>query len=145
MARLKKHEIPENTAINMTPLLDVIFQLLLFFMLASSLIRPNKIELDLPESTSGVKSPASGTLDVTYLLKDNRPLIALNGENVESLAQLGERMRAVAGEEQHEVALRIQKDVPYQDVVAVIDTVRDAGYPRFSLYTLAAGKPGGKL
>ncbi|NQU11528.1 biopolymer transporter ExbD [bacterium] len=139
MARLKRHEIPETTGINMTPLIDVVFQLLLFFMLASSLIRPNKIELDLPESTSGVKASATPTLDVTYLWEQGQALIALNGEQLPNLEELGAKMKDRDAGQPEEVSIRIQKDVPYQDVVSVIDTVRDAGYPKFSLHTLAAG------
>ncbi len=136
--RLKKHEIPDNTGINMTPLIDAVFQLLLFFMLASSLTRPNKVELNLPESTSGVKAAATPTLDVTYTLENGQPQIALNGERMPTLDQLGDKMRERHGQPSDEVAIRIHKDVPYQDVIAVIDTVRDAGYPKFSLLTLAS-------
>jgi len=139
MARLKKHEIPENTGINMTPLIDAVFQLLLFFMLASSLSRPNKIELNLPESTTGVKAAATPTLDVTYQMDNGQPLIALNGERLPGLEALAEKMKNWEGEGREEVAIRIEKSVPYQDVVAVIDTVRDAGYPKFSLLTLPTG------
>jgi biopolymer transport protein ExbD len=141
MARLRKHEIPENTGINMTPLIDAVFQLLLFFMLASSFSRPNKIELNLPESTTGVKAAAAPALDVTYRLDNGQPLIALNGEAMPNLAELGTRMKSWEREGREEVAIRIERTVPYQDVVAVIDTVRDAGYPQFSLLTLATGKP----
>lgn len=140
MATLKKHEIPENTSINMTPLIDVVFQLLLFFMLASSLVRPNKIELNLPESSSGVKAAATKSLDVTYVLEGGAPIVELNGERLPGLEALTERMRGWEGEGRDEVSIRIQKDVPYQDVVSVIDAVRDAGYPAFSLLTLASGQ-----
>jgi biopolymer transport protein ExbD len=138
MAKVKKHEIPEHTTINMTPLIDVVFQLLLFFMLASSLTRPNKIELNLPESSSGVKAAAAKSLAVTYMLEDGQVWIDLNGERMPDLETLGERMRTWEGEGRDEVSIQIQKDVPYQDVVSVIDTVRDAGYPAFSLLTLAS-------
>jgi biopolymer transport protein ExbD len=142
MAKLRKHEVPEDAGINMTPLIDVVFQLLLFFMLASSLIRPNKIELDLPESSSGVKAATTRSLDVAYLLRNGQPLITLNGEMMASLEKLGARMKAWEGEERQEVALRIQKEVSYQEVIALIDTVRDAGFPKFSLHTLAPSKTG---
>ena len=55
--RYKRHEIPPGTSGNMTPLIDVVMQLILFLMLAGTWMRPNQIELDLPESSSSVKSP----------------------------------------------------------------------------------------
>lgn len=144
MSRLQRHEVPENTSINMTPLIDVVMQLLLFFMLASSMIKPNKIELELPESTSGVRAQEQRLLEVSYRWQGDRPAIALNGELVASLEELGAAMRALDRTTPREVAVRIEKTVPYQDVVSVIDTVRDAGYPKFSLHTLAVDSHGAK-
>ena len=80
MARLPKHEIAEITGINMTPLIDVVMQLLLFFMLTSSMIKPNRIELELPESTSGVRAAEVDSITVDYRLESGAPRISLNGE-----------------------------------------------------------------
>lgn len=143
MSRLKRHEIPENGAINMTPMLDVIFQLLIFFMLTSSLVRPTQIELRLPDSTSGTKAADVKTLVVTYCLKESRPEITLNSQSLSDLDQLGAAMRQLAaGAERPPVDIQIDKTVPYQDVIAVMDTVRDAGFPKFSLLTLAKTRTG---
>ena len=138
MARLKRHEIPENGSMNITPLMDVIFQLLIFFVLTSSITKPTQIELNLPESTSGVKAAADDVISVTYRLESAGPEITLNAAPIDSLNRLGEMMR------QHRqsgantpVDIRIERSVPYQDVINLIDTVRDAGFPRFSLLTLA--------
>lgn len=137
MSRLPKHQIPENNAINMTPLIDVVFQLLLFFILTSSMIRPNKIELNLPESTSGVRSDSPQPIEVSYRIADGTPRIALNGELMADLIELGTRMKALdSSREPAEVVVRIDKTVPYQDVISVMDTIRDSGFPKFSLHTL---------
>jgi biopolymer transport protein ExbD len=138
MSRLPKHQIPENSSINMTPLIDVVFQLLLFFILTSSMIRPNKIELELPESTSGVRSDNPQTLEIAYRLDGGIAQITLNGERVPDLMTLATRMKALepAAQATPEVVVRIDKLVPYQDVISVMDTVRDSGFPKFSLHTL---------
>ncbi len=137
MSRLPKHQIPENNAINMTPLIDVVFQLLLFFILTSSMIRPNKIELELPESTSGVQSDNPQTLEISYRVDGGVPQITLNGEPMADLLTLATRMKALdQAETSPEVVVRIDKTVPYQDVISVMDTVRDSGFPKFSLHTL---------
>ena len=138
MARLPKHEIAEITGINMTPLIDVVMQLLLFFMLTSSMIKPNRIELELPESTSGVRAAEVDSITVDYRLESGAPRITLNGETLEDLTALAGRLKAMdRSDAQPEVAIRIDKTVPYQDVVTLMDTVRDAGFPKFALHTLA--------
>jgi biopolymer transport protein ExbD len=143
MARLKRHEIPENDSINMTPMMDVIFQLLVFFVLSSSMTKPTQIELQLPDSTSGVKSTSEERLVITYRMKDAQPEITLNSQVMASLDKLGEALKQMSGPTARQpVDIQIDKAVPYQDVVAVMDTVRDAGFPKFSLLTLAKPRTG---
>lgn len=138
MAKLKRHEIPENTGINITPLLDVIFLLLVFFVLTSSIVRPNQIELELPKSTSGVKAANEQTIVITYRLHETEPVITLNAKSADSLDDLETALKQIhAGGSKMPVDIQIDQTVPYQDVIAMMDTVRDAGFPKFSLLTLA--------
>jgi len=137
MLKVRRHEIPENNGLNMTPLMDIIFQLLVFFVLTSSLARPTQIELNLPESSSGVKAAPDKRLVVTYRLQADQPEITLNARPMESLESLGPEMQSLVGDEKIPVDIQIDRGVPYQNVVAVIDAVRDAGFARFSLLTLA--------
>ena len=133
------HELAENRDINMTPLMDIIFQLLIFFVLTSTLIKPNMIELDLPESTTGVKNKEPDLIAVTYRMKDGTPEITLNAapvQDLEALSQAIQALRQPGDETRHRVDIQIDRAVPYQNVISVIDTVRDAGFPRFSLQTL---------
>ncbi len=137
---LKRHEIPESTAINITPLLDVIFQLLVFFVLTSSLVRPTQIELQLPESTSGVKTPDAQGLVISYRMDGQTPVITLNAEAVADVTSLVSALRILRGDPQQpqsRLDIQIDRTVPYQDVVRLMDTARDTGFSKFSLQTLA--------
>lgn len=137
--RHQRHELPKDDSINITPLIDVVFQLLIFFMVASSLARPNQIELDLPQSSSGTKAQQTPTMIVTYQQTDGGEEISLNGEVLDSLAALGEAMRAFedGADVRARVDLHVARRVPYEQFIALLDTVREAGYPKFSLLTLA--------
>jgi len=139
---LKRHEIPEDTGINITPLLDVIFQLLVFFLLTSSLVRPTQIELQLPESTTGVKAPDTASMAIAYRMDGQTPLITLNAEpiaDVDSLVQALTVLRGDPSKPQVRLDIQIDKLVPYQDVVRLMDLARDTGFPKFSLQTLSPG------
>jgi biopolymer transport protein ExbD len=140
MSRLVKHEIPEDTSINMTPLMDVVFQLLVFFVLTSSLARPTQIEMQLPESTSGVKAPeVQKAIIITYRLTESTPLMMLNDQKVGGFEALGTALVGMSkGGDVGRVDLQIDKTTPYQDVIKLMDTVRDSGFAKFSLHTLAA-------
>lgn len=141
MARLKRHEIPESRYINMMPMMDVIFQLLIFFVLTSSLTKPTQIELNLPDSTSGTKATSEKTIIISYQLREGQPQISLDGQPVAGLDELEAQLKArSAVAAPGLVDIRIEKTVPYQEVIAVMDSVRDAGYPKFSLLTLARKK-----
>ncbi len=143
MTKLVKHEIPDDTSINITPLIDVVFQLLVFFVLTSSLSRPTQIEMQLPESTSGVKPQnAQKSISITYRLDDDEPVMTMNDLAMESFEDLGSSLVAISGEsETPQVNLQIDRAVPYQDVIKLMDTVRDSGFAKFSLHTLAAKPP----
>lgn len=136
------HEIPKNDGLNITPLIDVVFQLLIFFMVASSLVKPNQIELNLPESTSGTKAADQQTIVVTYRITGGAAQITLNTEPIADIGKLGDALRGIqtpADAPQPPVDVYIDQAVPYQNVIAVIDAMRDAGYPRLNLEALAAG------
>jgi biopolymer transport protein ExbD len=142
VGRFRKHELEPARGIDMTPMIDVVFQLILFFMLTSALVKPNQIELDLPESSSGVKAQNEQVLTVAYRMVEGRPELKLNEKVLGGLGELGQAMKStVKPEDSPRVDIRIDKTVQYQDVVAVMDSVRDAGFPKFSLLTLAPGGP----
>jgi biopolymer transport protein ExbD len=136
----KRHELSENRGIDMTPMIDVVFQLILFFMLTSSMSQPNQIELDLPASSSGQKADLRQLMVVTYRHVDGKAELKLNGKQVGSLDDLAAQMKA-AGDPANSprVDVRIDKEVPYQEVIAVMDVLRGAGFPKFALLTLSAG------
>lgn len=134
----RRHELVDNRSIDMTPMIDVVFQLILFFMLTSALVRPNQIELDLPESSSGTKAQEEQKLVVSYRIADGKPEVKLNDQIVASVDALGEAILAQADPKSPpRVDIRIDKTAPWQDGIAVMDAVRDAGFPKFSLLTLA--------
>ena len=134
-----RHELPRERGINVTPLIDIVFQLLIFFMIASSLVRPSEIDLDLPDAESGEKAAKEPALVVSYKPADGGTRIALNEQAVPSLKALGERMKRASSSKDTRVQLRIASSVPYERVMDLVDTVRRAGHPRFALLTVSEG------
>ncbi|MFO0820800.1 MAG: biopolymer transporter ExbD [Pirellulales bacterium] len=132
--------------INMTPLIDVVFQLLIFFLVSSHLARQEaQMALPLPTAASGAESRA----------EDERPRITLNvladgalvlvGRRIQP-TQLEERLRGVVAEEGAEVELRVRadRDVPYRHVEPVLVASSRAGLANVTFAVVdseVSGKP----
>jgi len=99
---------------------DLVFLLLIFFMLTSTLVAPNAIKLLLPQSSS--RTMAKQTVTV-YI---NEKMDYYVGERAVSESQLQpEIMLALGGVADGTVVVRSDKSVPVQYVVNVIDAVNN--------------------
>jgi biopolymer transport protein ExbD len=105
---------------SMASMSDLVFLLLIFFMLTSTLVAPNAIKLLLPNSSN--KTMAKQT--VTVYINDSYQYFV--GENRVSELQLQDRIDAkIAGQLDASIVLRSDKSVPVQYVVNVIDAVNN--------------------
>ncbi|KKZ11661.1 MAG: hypothetical protein TQ37_06705 [Candidatus Synechococcus spongiarum 15L] len=121
-----------RATVSLTPLIDVVFILLIFFMLVSNLQRTNMIDLRVSDRESAPTQAQDRALLVTI----NRDALLLNGQHV-SLAQLREQ---VALQPQRQVALEPADGVSLQHVVSVLDQLRGAGARQVSFLQAAAGE-----
>ncbi|HNV50933.1 MAG: biopolymer transporter ExbD [Bacteroidales bacterium] len=103
---------------SMASMSDLVFLLLIFFMLTSTLVAPNAIKLLLPQSSS--KTMAKQTVTV-YINDRFEYFIGEDQIAVDQMEQLiGE---AMAGQVEGSVVLRADQSVPVQHIVNVIDAV----------------------
>ena len=99
---------------------DLVFLLLIFFMLTSTLVSPNAIKLLLPSSSS--KTMAKQT--VTIYINDKFNYF-VGEERVSKNSLEGKIDKSLAGELNASVVLRSDKTVPLQYVINVIDAVNN--------------------
>lgn len=115
---------------NLTPLVDVVFLLLLFFMLTSHFVREEVIELNLPEAESGVEGEE--TLEVVLTAAGE----ILLGERPVAMEELPRQMAgelALRGDKT--VRLRGDKSVSLELSVGVLDAARKAGATSVDIVT----------
>ena len=109
-----KHKITPD--FNMSSMTDIVFLLLIFFMLASTLVTTNAIDIILP--TAGGKTENRKTIsvsikkDLTYFIDQKQIAIA----QLES--QLIDRLK---GDSTPTIVLRAEQSVPIDHVVNVMD------------------------
>jgi len=105
---------------SMASMSDLVFLLLIFFMLTSTLVAPNAIKLLLPNSNSKTMAKQS----VTVYINDKYQYFV--NENRVSDLQLQDRIdNNIAGQIDASIVLRSDKSVPVQYVVNVIDAVNN--------------------
>jgi len=124
MAIKKRNKV--NVTFNSSSMSDLVFLLLIFFMLTSTLVSPNAIKLMLPSSTS--KTMAKQT--VTVYINDKCQFFVhedkKDSKNPVSEKELKSKISEKIGNtSEATVVLRSDKSVPVQYVVNVIDAVNE--------------------
>ena len=109
--------------ITLTPLIDVVFILLVFFMLASSFLDWRAVDLRLTGASSGGPSPTSVMLVV--LRADGS--LTLDGEPATQDAVLARTRENVDGDEPFSIVVRPEDKVELQQMVGLIDVLKAAG------------------
>tara|TARA_R110000868_G_scaffold226115_14_gene478658 strand:- start:2928 stop:3284 length:357 start_codon:yes stop_codon:yes gene_type:complete len=116
----------------MTPLIDVVFLLIIFFMVTSVFKKDElSLLLALPKASSGEATEAKEKLFLKLELTSEE--LAVAGEKI-SLEELPTRLSNVSDKEQP-VELRVDKDVRYERVVNVLDALKAAQLQNINLIT----------
>lgn len=101
---------------NMSSMTDIVFLLLIFFMLASTLVTTNAIDILLPKASGKTENKRSVAVsikkDLTYYIDQKRV--------VESALE-NELIIAMSDQDQPTIVLRAEESVPVQNVVTVMD------------------------
>lgn len=119
---MARHSLSE---LNITPLLDMVFVLLIIFMITTPLMEQS-MALKLPEAHAQ-PSPNVRPESIHEVVVDPQGRIFLAGHPV-SVQQLEQRLEAIkAADPDAAVALRADESLRYQQLVRVLDAIREAG------------------
>jgi len=132
-----RKNLGDEVEVNLTPLIDVVFLLLIFFMVTTTFDRDAKIKIDLPTTTNAVAESQKDTLE---LLIDNQGKYFIDGKEVlnnkpETLFRA--MSMALDGWGGKNPALVISADASsnYQSVVTAMDIAGRLGLTNFSMAT----------
>ena len=127
-----KVEIPvtKKSRIEMLPLIDVVFLLLVVFIYTMLSMAVHKgLNVNLPKSEATVIEKQL-ILSITI---DEKGLIYIDKQKTD-LEELTEKLEALTGEKKNPgVLLFADRNIPYQDLFKVLDRIRLAGLNRISL------------
>lgn len=112
-----------SVTFSMSGIADIVFLLLIFFMITSTLIAPNALKLLLPQSNHQTSATPLTTVSITKNLQyyiETTPV---------AFSQLEPRLQAMlSGETEPTISLHVDESVPMSAVVKVMNIARDNRY-----------------
>jgi biopolymer transport protein TolR len=117
--------------INVTPLVDVMLVLLIIFMVTAPMMTQG-MEVNLPQTTNKALRQKEEPLLVTL---DKEGKVSIGNSPVER-SVLSQQLSAMSVEKKEEpVYLRADKDVPYGQVVTLMEDIKKAGFEKLGMVT----------
>jgi biopolymer transport protein ExbD len=124
--------------IDMTPMVDVAFLLLIFFMVTTVFQRPLAMEVNMPEPGAKVEVPESNVMtifikrdDTMVFRQGSGPLQAVTWDDLRELFVAGQRANPDLI-----ILVKIHREARYEGMVEMMDTLEDAHMHRFSLVAM---------
>lgn len=137
-ARRAKQEVD----VNLTPLIDVVFLLLIFFMVSTTFTKESRLGINLPKAEQAAKVEESvekievvidrsGNYSVNGVALTNNDLAALKEALTQSLVGLSEIPQMV---------ITADAATPHQSVISAMDVAGQIGFSKLNIATLKASK-----
>jgi biopolymer transport protein ExbD len=114
MALKRKNKV--SASFSMSSMTDIVFLLLIFFMLTSTLVTTNALDLVLPKSNAQTVKKQR----VSVSINENFEYF-IDKEAVELKYMEAQLMDKLAGQEEQIIVLRVDKSVPIEHAVEVMD------------------------
>jgi biopolymer transport protein ExbD len=135
------HHRRESPEINLTALIDVVFLLLIFFMVSTTFERESELGIELPEASADASPTREDFLEVSVDTKgrfyvDGRALV---NTQVATLVQALQRAAEGRGGDPV-LVVSADGNAPHQAVMSVLDAAQRAGLARVRFATRIAGE-----
>ena len=127
--------VREELSINITPLIDVVFLLLIFFMITTTFNRENRLQLTLPKTQVELMKSQPAQIEIV-VAKDGK--YTVNGRGL--LDRRTETLRQVLelesqGDLNIPILLIADAEAMHQSVITVMDAVGQSGFFRLNIAT----------
>jgi biopolymer transport protein ExbD len=135
----KRRRGRHEATVELTPLIDVVFLLLIFFMVSTTFIRETQLQINLPESSGELQEVEPGTIEIVvdrrgdYAVNDR---LLVNSEKATLVRALQEVMQEVADAQSPPmVIITADAMTAHQAVVRAMDAAGTVGLTRVSITT----------
>jgi biopolymer transport protein ExbD len=125
--------------IDMTPMVDVAFLLLIFFMVTTVFRTPKALEINLPPKEA-VQDVAESKTFTIRILSDGRlywrPGAKTNPWNRSTVAELKSILAPIVGQNEKIIIVKVDREAEFENMVNVLDELHGARLTRFSITPL---------
>lgn len=118
-----KRRIKVDPSFNTASMSDLVFLLLIFFMISSTLVHPNALKLLLPQSNSQTSAKPITSVSITAEKGFYLETVPVTINQLEYLLQ--QKMKE---QDDPTIALHVDKSVPMEEVVKVMNIAKDNKY-----------------
>ena len=130
----RSSHIEEDTNINLTPLIDVVFLLLIFFMVSTTFDTTSQLKINLPEASENPTPIPPQKLNLLIDAKGNFFINSRELTNNKSATLKAALERIMAGS-QLPIVIQSDADSPVQSLVTAMDVVGQLGLSQVSIAT----------
>jgi biopolymer transport protein ExbD len=137
---IQNPEPESGVAVELTPIIDMVFLLLIFFLIATTFHQTEReMQIALPSAASA--SPISVTLREIIINVQNDGAIIVSGRPIEPDALGVMISEAVAVNPEQKVTVRGDRRTSYENIVRVLDVCKSSGIREPYLDTVLVGTP----
>ncbi len=135
-----KPDRSDNIELNLTPLIDVVFLLLIFFMVSTTFEQQSKLKIDLPQAAASATERNKNSVVIGIDAKgqffiNDRQLVNTQLETLKTAL-----LKTVGDDKDRQLVLRADAKTPHQSVVMAMDAAAQLGLTRLSIATLDSQK-----
>ena len=131
----------EDAHINLTPLIDVVFLLLIFFMVSTTFSKESQLKIQLPESSDQPSEQQDNLLEIQISAQGAYAIKAPGGENAKQLLNSSRETltralkEAARGRKELTTVIRADRRTPHESVIRAMDIARRLGYINITFAT----------
>lgn len=130
-----RHQQSEEVSVNITALIDIVFLLLIFFMISTTFKKESHIELSLPKASAEEKLEDHVKIEI---LIDINGDYAINGMTLinNDLNTLKRAIKKISVDHNMPVIISADAQSPHQAFVSAMDAAGQLGFSRISITTM---------
>jgi biopolymer transport protein ExbD len=126
----------EEVSVNLTPLIDVVFLLLIFFMVSTTFTKESHLEIDLPQASE--EAVVQGTAKTIEIIIDEEGQYSINGAPLVNTQEKTLRqaiLKMIKGDDKPALVITADAKTPHQSVVTAMDVSGKLGFEKLSITT----------
>lgn len=137
-----RRQSKEELNVNLTPLIDVVFLLLIFFMVSTTFTRETELAVDLPEATGLDRTAVEKQVEIQI---DEQGQYRVNGQalvDTQTRTLQAAIYKVSEGDTTLPMIISADAQAAHEAVVKAMDAAGQMGFSRLSIATVQPAKPG---